>query len=146
MKTTKTTPATYTHVGCRASTGYVHCSKDGYTHNEPKAGKRHALNVGVNGFVAVCGETVSTYSADHRCDERNPVEAAPDAAGTRVTCARCRKLLKVPKYAVQFKSLYCSKWSTAKGHGQYATKAEAEAGLAALKTEFPHYPLRVRLV
>lgn len=80
--------ATYTHTGRRASIGYVHCSKDGFTHTAPRSGRRHALNAaGPAGYVAVCGVTVPIDTSDHRCAERNPVELA--TVNPKVTCKAC---------------------------------------------------------
>ena len=86
---------TYTHTGRRASVGYRHCSTLYYTHCEPKAGRRHALNAAGNaGYVAVCGVTVPVYCDDHRCEERNPVQAATD--NPMVTCKACLRRKPVP--------------------------------------------------
>jgi hypothetical protein len=86
---------------------------------------------------------VNTQSDDHFLD-RNPVQPAPDAAGTGVRCSRCRAALGLRRWAVQFE--YGSFWRTAKGQGVYATKADAVAGLAEFRDRFPMIRCRVRAV
>lgn len=79
--------ATYTHTGRRASVGYMHHGDTDAFRGGATAGKVHALNRTGHGYTAVCGVTVATYTHDHRCDEKNPVELATVAP--RVTCKAC---------------------------------------------------------
>lgn len=95
--------ATYTHTGRRGSVGYMHYGNTHAFRGGATAGKIHGLNVVPgNGYMAICGTTVPTYSHDHRCDERNPVELA--TAGRKVTCKACLRrkpvAVAVPKKTV----------------------------------------------
>lgn len=89
MAETMSMKTTYTHTGRRASAGYMHYGNTTAFRGGATAGKVHALNRTGHGYTAVCGVTVATYSHDHRCEERNPVELA--SVNPRVTCKACLK-------------------------------------------------------
>lgn len=98
---------TYTHVGGQTTVGYRHTSALGM-HREPTAGKRHALNVSGNGYLAVCGEGVP---CDDEHGDRNLICKASD--GT-VTCKRCLKMRPVVAAPVEHRE-YVVMYATADG-------------------------------
>lgn len=149
---TTATKATYSHVGYRPHTGYRHRGRDA-NHYSAVAGKRHALNAHGDHYVALCGELIrGRYSdEDDYCNELGlgefvTVEPAADTCGTGVSCARCRKILGIQRWAVQALCPYSGRWYAVKDHDQYATKQEAEAALAERNQLNPRQSRRVRLV
>lgn len=143
---------TYTHVGYRPHTGYRHMGKLA-NHYSPVEGKRHALNAEGDGFRAVCGEFVQGhYDGDGGfCGEVglgsfDTAEKAENATGVGVTCARCRRLIGVQKWAVQARCPGSRKWYSVKGHDQYATRDEAEVAMQERNRINPHQARRVRQV
>jgi hypothetical protein len=136
--------ATYSHIGGLIHAGYRHRSNRLYGHTCQQAGKTHALTADGHGWKAACGEVLPSRCEDEfGFDRPTPVCEATDAAGTGVTCARCRKLLKVQRHAIQFASY--GRWTTVKD-AKFGTKAEAEARKADLQREYPTAALRIRLV
>jgi hypothetical protein len=92
--------ATFTHTGRRERVGSINLGKL-FGHDIPKAGRVHALNAPPRGaytaYVALCGERVHvartfTEWGDPIPAERRTVQPGADPA--KVTCARCRKMLK----------------------------------------------------
>lgn len=138
--------ARYTHTGYRPHCGRIHTSNRLAGHTEANAGKVHALRAnGIAEFIGLCGETVRRYEETVHGDEITD-HVQPASAGVRVSCARCRKLLGLREYAVQFRLPYSSRWATVKGHGHYATKAEAETAKKAVESTNPGNVLRVRAI
>ncbi len=143
-RTTKAVP-TYTHVGHKPNVAYVHTSSRLYGHSDVIPGKYHAMTCGERGYyVACCGERIADrYDDGYHDPITTHIQPATDATGSGVTCARCRKLLKVQRYAVQYVSY--GRWFTLKD-AKFATKGEAEAKMADVRTTYPGVAVRIRLV
>lgn len=89
----------FTHTGRREKVGRSNTGKL-FGHDIPKAGRVHALNAtpgAYTAFVSLCGEKVhaartATEWGDPIAPECRTVQAGADAS--KVTCARCLKLLR----------------------------------------------------
>lgn len=134
----------YTHVGCKPHVGYAHIGKD-WDHYGQTEGVRHAINVNGETYLSLCGERIPSRNLDCRYDrgDSEHIETAADCNGTGVNCARCRKMLGLTKWTVQY--YYLGRWFTKKGHDQHANKADATAACEQLRREKPTYSFRVKM-
>lgn len=136
---------TYTHTGYRGYVGHYAVTVDAIR----TPGKVHALNPSGSGYHALCGETVPEYCDDHHVnpdhDNKSPVRIAPDAAGTNVTCARCRKALKISKWVVQVLSRSTGRWERVK-NATRDTRKDAYAAMSALEQQYRQSQFRVKQV
>ena len=143
----KTAP-TYSHVGSRPEVGYEHRGRKNSHHSLRDAGKAHALTVTARGqYESLCGVAVPRYSDTAYGDGSTTghVASAGDQGGAGVCCGRCRKLLGLQAYAVQFRDAGRN-WRTVLG-GKFPTRSAANGfRLAQSRGYLGAVEFRVRLV